>query len=351
MTIGERIKAAREKTGMTQVELGEKVGVSGVAIMRYEKGQRQPRYDLLLHIADALGVSAHTLVDWGEVDKEAFKELFIWGEGLDDDSSGNPPKLIEEDGLISTPEVVEHSATPEELEALMAKLQDGKPLVLSPEELAKLKATPKEQVAAALDKVGQEEQKQIVRISAPLYKLRGVPPERRERLEKLKDQAVRYEHSLGITGLGKSTMINALLANAPQRRIATALGKLNEEGQEKAAERVEELTEIPRYRRQEPAQKLTKEELRESLKRLGMDKLLPDGPQDTPAPQEGTDTTPAEAPLEGPQEPPEGRIQSITMICPICGMTLRGDPATGKAFCRYCNRSFPLSKKARGPRR
>ena len=107
MTIGERIKAAREKTGMTQVELGEKVGVSGVAIMRYEKGQRQPRYDLLLHIADALGVSAHTLVDWGEVDKEAFKELFIWGEGLDDDSSGNPPKLIEEDGLISTPEVVE----------------------------------------------------------------------------------------------------------------------------------------------------------------------------------------------------------------------------------------------------
>lgn len=327
MTIGERIKAAREKTGMTQVELGEKVGVSGVAIMRYEKGQRQPRYDLLLHIADALGVSAHTLVDWGEVDKEAFKELFIWGEGLDDDSSGNPPKLIEEDGLISTPEVVEHSATPEELEALMAKLQDGKPLVLSPEELAKLKATPKEQVAAALDKVGQEEQKQIVRISAPLYKLRGVPPERRERLEKLKDQAVRYEHSLGITGLGKSTMINALLANAPQRRIAAALDKLNEEGQEKVATYAEDLVEMPKYQAQEPPT---------------------EPPQDTPAPQEGKA---AEAPPEGPQEPPEGRIQSITMICPICGMTLRGDPATGKAFCRYCNRSFPLSKKARGPRR
>ena len=336
MTIGERIKAAREKTGMTQVELGEKVGVSGVAIMRYEKGQRQPRYDLLLHIADALGVSAHTLVDWGEVDKEAFKELFIWGEGLDDDSSGNPPKLIEEDGLISTPEVVEHSATPEELEALMAKLQDGKPLVLSPEELAKLKATPKEQVAAALDKVGQEEQKQIVRISTPLYKLRGVPPERREQLKAEKDRAVRYEHSLGVSHLA-SDILGQL--NAPQRRIATALGKLNEEGQEKAAERVEELTEIPRYRRQEPAQKLTKEELRESLKRLGMDKLLPDGPQDTPAPQEGTDTT---LPSEASQEPPEGRIQSITMLCPICGQHLRGDLSTGEAYCNYCKRSFPL---------
>ena len=50
--------------------------------------------------------------------------------------------------------------------ALLAKLQDGKPLLLSPDELAKLKSTPKEQIAAALDEVGQEEQKHIVRISA-----------------------------------------------------------------------------------------------------------------------------------------------------------------------------------------
>ena len=33
------------------------------------------------------------------------------------------------------------------------------------------------------------------------------------------------------------------------RRISDSLLKLNEEGQKKAAERVEELTEIPRYRR------------------------------------------------------------------------------------------------------
>ena len=36
-------------------------------------------------------------------------------------------------------------------------------------------------------------------------------------------------------------------------RISSALIKLNYDGQQKAIERVEELTEIPRYRRQEAA--------------------------------------------------------------------------------------------------
>jgi len=47
---------------MTQVQLGEKVGVSGVAIMRYEKDQRQPRLEQLLTIADTLGVSVGYLL-------------------------------------------------------------------------------------------------------------------------------------------------------------------------------------------------------------------------------------------------------------------------------------------------
>ena len=319
MTIGERIKAAREKTGMTQVELGEKVGVSGVAIMRYEKGQRQPRYDLLLHIADALGVSAHTLVDWGEVDKEAFKELFIWGEGLDDDSSGNPPKLIEEDGLISTPEVVEHSATPEELDALMAKLQDGKPLVLSPEELAKLKATPKKRVSSALERMKHEGV--VVEVQSPLYKLRSMPQSGR---------VARFNKKFGVDfgdgetvsldgkmGSGKSTVINELIkiTNDPQHRIAAALDQLNDEGREKAAERVEELTEIPRYRAQ-------------------------NAPQDTPPAPGGTDGP------QRPQEPPTGpSVIVLTMVCPLCARRITGDVVTKTAYCPNCKKSFPLPQK------
>lgn len=49
---------------MTQVELGEKVGVSGVAITRYEKGTRKLRIEQLEAIADALGVSVGFLIGY-----------------------------------------------------------------------------------------------------------------------------------------------------------------------------------------------------------------------------------------------------------------------------------------------
>ena len=285
--IGKRIKAARQKAGMSQEELAQAIGSTKSAVSRYEAGKRQPSYDQLQRISDALGISIYELFDGSTTDADG--TIHIW----------------------PAPQNASEEATPEELEALLEKLQNGEPLLLSPDDLAKLKATSKEQIAAALEK--QEDQGKIKRVKAPLYKLRGASPERRERLEKLKDQAMRYEHSLGVSHLA-SDILEQL--NAPQRRIAAALDKLNEEGQEKAAERVEELTEIPRYQAQEP----------------------PTAPaQDTPAPQEGTDTTP---PSEASQEPPE----AVIMICPICGQHLRGDPSTGEAYCNRCKRSFPLPR-------
>ena len=85
MTIGQRIKEAREKAGLTQEELGKKIGVTGVAIMRHEKDQRQPRLAQLQAIASALGVPVQELIsDWDAVDKEEFKRVFIYGEGIKD---------------------------------------------------------------------------------------------------------------------------------------------------------------------------------------------------------------------------------------------------------------------------
>lgn len=244
VNIGKRIKAARQKAGMSQEELAQSIGVTKSTISKYEKGAREPRYDQLQRIAAALGTSISNLLPPDN----------YWE---DEDGVGHTePQVVEHEGPLQRAEVVEHSATPEELEALMAKLQDGKPLVLSPDELAKLKATPKERVAAALD--AQGERGEIVKIEGQA------------------GPSTRYEHSLGTTGLATS-LLGQL--NAPQRRIAAALDKLNEEGQQKAVERVEELTEIPRYTAPEP-------------------------PQGTLAPSEGTDTTP---PPDGPQRPPEGQ--------------------------------------------
>ena len=64
----------------------------------------------------------------------------------------------------------------------------------------------------------------------------------------------------------------------PENRITVALSKLNENGRRIAADRVEELTEIPRYKAAETA------------------------PQSPPASQEGKDTTP---PPDAPETPPE----------------------------------------------
>lgn len=62
MTVGERIKSAREAAGLTQEQLGQKIDVTGVAIMRYEKDQREPRRKQLERIADALGVDVNWIM-------------------------------------------------------------------------------------------------------------------------------------------------------------------------------------------------------------------------------------------------------------------------------------------------
>ena len=85
MTTGELIKAARKKAGMTQEELGSKLGVSGSSIAQWENDLRTPKLDTLQRIASALGVPVQELIsDWEAVDKEKFKRVFIYGEGIKD---------------------------------------------------------------------------------------------------------------------------------------------------------------------------------------------------------------------------------------------------------------------------
>lgn len=57
MTTGDKIRSARKRAGLTQKELGEKLGVTGSLIGIYETGRRKPKADTLQRMADALGVS------------------------------------------------------------------------------------------------------------------------------------------------------------------------------------------------------------------------------------------------------------------------------------------------------
>lgn len=61
MTAGEQIKAARKKAGLTQRQLGKKLGISYQAVAQWENDLRNPKIESLRAIANALGVPARDL--------------------------------------------------------------------------------------------------------------------------------------------------------------------------------------------------------------------------------------------------------------------------------------------------
>ena len=62
MTTGQRIKAARKGAKMTQAELAEKLGIPYQSVSQWERDTRNPKYETLKKIADAIGVEWYTLV-------------------------------------------------------------------------------------------------------------------------------------------------------------------------------------------------------------------------------------------------------------------------------------------------
>lgn len=51
------LRSLRNDDGLTQVELGKKLGLSGSAISMYERGEREPELEILETIADYFNVS------------------------------------------------------------------------------------------------------------------------------------------------------------------------------------------------------------------------------------------------------------------------------------------------------
>jgi transcriptional regulator with XRE-family HTH domain len=62
-TIGERIAAARKAHGLSQQDLGDKIGVTFQAVSKWETGASMPDIGLLSDLAQALDVSLDHLVN------------------------------------------------------------------------------------------------------------------------------------------------------------------------------------------------------------------------------------------------------------------------------------------------
>lgn len=59
---GKRLQKARKDTGITQEELGNRVGVLGNHISCLERGRKTCSIDVLLYLSEALGVSTDYLL-------------------------------------------------------------------------------------------------------------------------------------------------------------------------------------------------------------------------------------------------------------------------------------------------
>lgn len=74
MTIGELIRDARKKKGLTQKELGERLEVSDVSIAQWENGIRNPRFETRQKLAKALDIDIVELMS--ETEKQDYFDLF-----------------------------------------------------------------------------------------------------------------------------------------------------------------------------------------------------------------------------------------------------------------------------------
>jgi transcriptional regulator with XRE-family HTH domain len=69
--IGERIRTQRMATGMSQEELGSRLGVSFQQVQKYEKGVNRISAVRLSEIADALDTNAVTILDGVDGDSKS----------------------------------------------------------------------------------------------------------------------------------------------------------------------------------------------------------------------------------------------------------------------------------------
>ncbi|MDY4115127.1 helix-turn-helix domain-containing protein [Blautia sp. HCP3S3_D9] len=84
MTTGENIKRIRKNKGITQKQLAERLNTSQQNLAQYENDKRNPKFETLKKIADALDVYVGELEpDWSQIPyDDLIKDLTYQGGGF-----------------------------------------------------------------------------------------------------------------------------------------------------------------------------------------------------------------------------------------------------------------------------
>ena len=77
--MGARIAALRKEAGLSQAELAEKLQISASAMGMYEQGRREPSAQMLVSLAQTLGVTTDYLLTGipSPDQKEALESMFL----------------------------------------------------------------------------------------------------------------------------------------------------------------------------------------------------------------------------------------------------------------------------------
>ena len=117
MTVGQKIKSLRKTLGLTQTELGEKLGVKKNAVSKWECGRVDDiPMSKIKAMASLFSVSTAYLINDGDCE-DAYKETAptVPGERLEETPNYNVIKICGRDGSYS-----EKRLTDEELAAFAA---------------------------------------------------------------------------------------------------------------------------------------------------------------------------------------------------------------------------------------
>jgi transcriptional regulator with XRE-family HTH domain len=67
MTFGEKLQELREKAGLSQAQLAQRSGIPAGTVRAFEQGLRQPLWDVVLKLCDALDVTSDVFGDCDEI--------------------------------------------------------------------------------------------------------------------------------------------------------------------------------------------------------------------------------------------------------------------------------------------
>ena len=74
--ICKRIKENRKRMGLTQTQLGERMGVQKSAIQKYESGQNHYKLETIIKLAHVFEISVSTLIGEHATEKDMYENIY-----------------------------------------------------------------------------------------------------------------------------------------------------------------------------------------------------------------------------------------------------------------------------------